>query len=455
MPTQPARRRAHTLRLVALLVVAALVAACGGSRSDDGDATTESNVPGAQPSVAREASDHGVTEDTITVGILVGDLEKLVQIGFASDIGDVRAIYENFLVAANASGGINGRQIDWVYQEFDLVAGESSMRDACEQLFESARPFVVLTSSGFTDGMPCVTQQHDTPVIATESFPASAYADANGNLFTIPASAQVSVAAMVDLLAGSGAFDGKTLGVLYGDRPGMAETVESGLEPALARVGHNLAAKVQITGLSSDPTVFTQFPAAIDTFKAAGVDGLILLHDSFLATNFLTSAAKADFTPALFGSDYQHIADPTVLPFIDNYQAERSFDGMLGVTYSRTGDDTTGASPDPGDAGCHARYAAARAPDVPDYGTQRWAQLAVICHQVDVLVRALRSAGPNPTRESFREAMTKLPSMHLGFGGQGSFAPGKQDAADEFRIIRYDAKTRTFVPVKGYATVGR
>jgi hypothetical protein len=41
--------------------------------------------------------------------------------------------------------------------------------------------------------------------------------------------------------------------------------------------------------------------------------------------------------------------------------------------------------------------------------------------------------------------------MHLGFGGQGSFAEGKQDAANEFRIVRYDAATGYFVPVEGYA----
>ncbi|HEX7094509.1 MAG TPA: ABC transporter substrate-binding protein [Acidimicrobiales bacterium] len=454
MSTPQAAHRANALRLLALLVLAGIVAACGGSRGGEGTASG-STQPGGQPSVARKASDDGVTEDTITVGILVGDLDKLVQIGFASDIGDVRAIFESFLVAANAAGGVNGRQIDWVYEEFDLVAGEPAMREACERLYDRADPFVVLTSAGFVDGMPCVTDEHDTPVIAIESFPASAYADAGGNLFTMPASSQATVAAMVELLAGSGALEGKTLGVLYGDRPGMVETVETGLMPALERAGLQLAEKVQIIGPSSDPTVFGQFPPAIDKLKSAGVDGLFLLHDSFLSTNFLTAAAKAGYSPALYGSDYQHIADPTVLPFIVNYQAEAAFDGMLGVTYTRTGDDTSGASADPGDAGCAARYAASRSPDVPEYGTQRWAQLAVICHQVDVLVRALREAGPNPTRESFREAMTSLPSMHLGFGGQGSFAPGKQDAADEFRIVRYDASTKAFVPQQGFTPVGR
>jgi hypothetical protein len=92
---------------------------------------------------------------------------------------------------------------------------------------------------------------------------------------------------------------------------------------------------------------------------------------------------------------------------------------------------------------------------VPDYGTQRWAQLAQICSQVDLMLRGVRSAGPNPTRDSFREAITALPSLHLGFGGNGSFAPGKQDGADEFRIIRYDAATKAFVEVQPYTVAGR
>jgi ABC-type branched-subunit amino acid transport system substrate-binding protein len=303
--------------------------------------------------------------------------------------------------------------------------------------------------------MPCITVDHDTPVVSAESFPTSTFAASDGNLFTIPPTSQVSVSAMVDLLAKSGALQGKKLGVLYGDRPGMVETLESGLVPALERNGLSLAAKAQITGLSSDPAAFAQFPDAIAALKGAGVDGLFLLQDSFLSTNFLTTAAKSGFTPKVFGADYQHVADPTVLPFIVNYQAESAFDGMLGITYTRTGDDTANKSPDPIDQGCVSRYEAARGPDVPKYGTQRWAQLAQICNQLDLVLRGLRQAGANPTHQSFREALAAFPRVHLGFGGQGSFKADKQDAADEFRVIRYDAATKVFVPVQDFTTAGR
>jgi hypothetical protein len=444
-------------RLIAVLAVAVLAASCGGNRDGDDDSTdpTASTVAADPNGVAREASADGVTEDAVTIGIVTGDLEKLVQIGFASDIGDVRSLYETFLVTTNASGGINGRRIDWNFQEFDLTAGVDGMDAACERLYDSTTPFLVITSAGYVDGIPCVTQEHDTPVLAAESFASSAYAGSNGNLFSIPASSQVSVTALIDLLAATGEFQGRTIGVLYGDRPGMVETVDTGLIPALERNGLSLAAKAQVTGLSSDPAAFAQFPEAIATLQGARVDSLILLHDSFLSTNFLTTAAQAGFTPKVYGTDYQHIADPTVLPFIENYQAEAAFDGMLGVTYTRTGDDTAGKTPDPIDQGCASRYEAGGGTDVPEYGTQRWAQLVQICHQVDLALRGVRAAGPNPTHDSLRAAMAELPKMHLGFGGLGSFAEGKADAADEFRVIRYDAATKTFVPVADYATAGR
>lgn len=449
MPT-----RRHPLRLlVALLTIGALAAACGGGDREGGSA--ETTVPGTEPAVARESSDVGITEDAVTIGVISGDIEKLVQIGFASDIGDVRSMYETYLVNANAGGGINGRRIDWVFEEFDLVGGADSMRDACERLFAAADPFVVLTSSGFVDEMPCVTEDHDTPVIAMETFADTAYSDAGGNLFSIPASSQVSVTAMVELIAAQGALEGKTLGVLYGDRPGMEETVETALEPALERAGLTLTAKAQVLGMSSDPSTFVQFADTIEALKGAGVDGLFLLHDSFLSTNFLTQASKAGFTPDVYASDYQHISDPTVVPFIENYQAQAEFDGMLGVTYTRTGLDTSGVRPDPLDQGCVSRYEAVRGPNVPEYGTQRWAHMAMICQQIDLMLRGIRDAGPNPTQEGFRDAITALPSMHLGYGGNGSFAPGKQDGADEFRVVRYDAATNTFVEVAPYAAAGR
>jgi ABC-type branched-subunit amino acid transport system substrate-binding protein len=439
--------------LLAALAVALVAASCGGGgRDDDATATTG---PNGEPGVAREASVAGVSEDAITLGILTSDVDKLTQLGYATDIGDPRSLYENFLVSMNASGGIDGRRIEWVYEEFDVAGGEASMQDACERLYDRATPFVVVTSAGFVDAMPCVTVEHDTPVLAAETFPASSFAASDGNLFTIPASSQVSVGAMVDRLAARGIFFGKTIGVLYGDRPGMVETLDTGLIPALERNGLSLAAKAQVTGASSDPATFAQFPDAIAKLRGAGVDTLVLLQDPFVSTNFMTSAAEAGYVPKVVGSDYQHIADATILPFIETYRAEEPFDSMLGVTYTRVGDDTSGKSQDPLDQGCSSRYEAARGPDAPDYGTQRWSQLVAICNQLDLVLRGVRAAGENPTRDAFRSALTQITRTHLGFGGDGGFGDGKQDAANEFRVVQYQASTHTFVPVDDYAPAAR
>jgi hypothetical protein len=428
-----------------------VAASCSGGSRDDGDTAPATDGTAGEPAVAREASDTGVTEDAITIGIISSDVERLAQLGFSSNVGDVRSLYENFLVSMNASDGINGRRIDWVYEEFDTVGGAASMEAACDRLFERATPFVVVTSGGFVDAMSCVTNDHDTPVIATDAFPASAFTNAGGNLFTIPATSQVSLGVTIDRLVAHGDLTGKKIGVLYGDRPGMVESVDSGLIPALERHGLSLDAKAQITGESSDPAAFAQFPTAIATLQSAGIDTLVVVHDAFLVTNFMTTAAKSGYTPKLVGSDYLHAADSTLLPYIENYRAEALFDGMLGVTYTRTGDDTSGEQADPLDLGCSSRYDAARGPDSPKYGEQRWAMLAIVCNQIDIAIRGIRGAGPNPTQDAFRQALTAAPKMHLGFGGQGTFAEGKQDAADEFRVIRYDAATASFVPVEGYA----
>jgi ABC-type branched-subunit amino acid transport system substrate-binding protein len=445
----------HARRLSAVLAVVLLAASCGGSRGGGDDVTSDTTGPNGEPAVAREASDAGVAKDAVTIGILTSDIDKLVQLGYASDIGDVRSLYETLLVATNASGGINGRRIDWIYEEFDPVAGAQSMQDACDRLFAKATPFVVLTSAGFVDAMPCVTVDHDTPVVSLESFPSSAFTTAAGNLFTIPATSQVSVSAMVDLLSARGDFFGKTVGVLYGDRPGMVETVDTGLIPALRRNGVTLTAKAQITGPSSDPSAFAQFPAAIDTLRKAGVDTLILMHDAFLSTNFVATAAAAGYAPQVLGSDFLHLADPSILPFIENYEAETAFGGMLGVTYTRAGDDTIGESADPIDQGCAVRYDASRGVDNPEYGTQRWSQLVQICNQIDLVLRGVRQAGDNPTRDGFRSALAELSNIHLGFGGQGSFSADKHDGADEFRVVHYDESTKSFAPVTEYAAAGR
>jgi hypothetical protein len=144
-----------------------------------------------------------------------------------------------------------------------------------------------------------------------------------------------------------------------------------------------------------------------------------------------------------------------MLPFIDTYAAEKAFNGMLGTSYTRVGDDTVGAQPDPADAACLTKYSDANGIDVPQYGTQRWAALVRICHQIDVVVKGLEAAGPNPTHGSFRDALANRGTFHVGFATNGSFTPTKHDAADQFRVVRYDGTTNRFSPVTEFAPAGR
>jgi ABC-type branched-subunit amino acid transport system substrate-binding protein len=446
--------------LVGLVAAAMVAAGCSGAGDDSAGTVAAARAAGTGPTAegasspeARTASDAGITADAIHVGILSGDLRKLVQIGFASDIGEVRSLYETFLLDVNAKGGINGRNLTWSYQEFDFIGGEPEMQRACTELFK-APTFAVIASDGYSDGMPCVTTEHKTPVLAADPFPVSAFAAAGGNLFSIPPSTQVSAAAMVELLAQSHALDGKTLGVVYGDRAGMAETVDTGLEPALAKLGKTLV-KAQVTGSSAEPGTLAQIDPTIRKLKNAKVDGLFVFEDAFFGTNLLSAAYKAGYRPQLFGSDYQRMADAIVLPFISTYQAEPALNGMLGTTYTRVGEDTAGRPADPADDACVTRYAAGQGRDVPAYGSQRWSALVRICQQLDVFVQGLKDAGANPTRAGFRDALTARATMHIGFGTKGSFGPGKPDAANEFRIVRYDGATNHFVPVTEFAPAGR
>jgi branched-chain amino acid transport system substrate-binding protein len=94
-------------RLVSALAVATVtttLAACGGSDSNDSSGSTGGG------SSANEASDVGVTEDTVTIGAHF-PLTGVASPGY-SEIPTGAQAYYDFV---NAAGGVNGRQIEYKY----------------------------------------------------------------------------------------------------------------------------------------------------------------------------------------------------------------------------------------------------------------------------------------------------------------------------------------------------
>jgi len=141
-------RRTRLRWLAGGIVLTLFVAACGSDRGDDngggpagGGGTTETTAAGGdgeaatfgdlewpcRPGDGGSASDTGVTEDTILIGI--GD-----DRGFATSPGlnkEMTDAVEAMVAKCNELGGINGRQIETRFFDAAILNVLQAMTDAC------------------------------------------------------------------------------------------------------------------------------------------------------------------------------------------------------------------------------------------------------------------------------------------------------------------------------------
>jgi branched-chain amino acid transport system substrate-binding protein len=67
-----------------------------------------------------------------------------------------------------------------------------------------------------------------------------------------------------------------------------------------------------------------------------------------------------------------------------------------------------------------------------------------------VAVEAVRRAGPNPTRSSFRQALESLKGFDLGIGAALSFGPERHQGLDSVYFTRVDGER--WVPITDWTS---
>ena len=137
------------LKLMAIfLSFVMIMASCGGSDDDSSSSDSSSSSeasssaaeeapaeeeaeeaasePEPEPVEERTASDVGVTEDTIKIGVIVSDLQGLIDIGYplpaALDTDHLSERFTKYFDEWNAAGGINGRMIEGVQITWDPLS---------------------------------------------------------------------------------------------------------------------------------------------------------------------------------------------------------------------------------------------------------------------------------------------------------------------------------------------
>ena len=123
----------------------------------------------------RIASDIGITEDTITIAVIIADLKGLRDIGFPLPDGLTNEALSGrigaYLDDWNAAGGINGRTFEMVEITWNPL-DTSTMENACIEATLDNEVFLVINASGFNPAfLPCLTEDNDTTVLLGDKAP--------------------------------------------------------------------------------------------------------------------------------------------------------------------------------------------------------------------------------------------------------------------------------------------
>jgi len=455
---------------VLLLLLALIAAACtnadddestepeGGEAAEDDDvdagsedtddATSEDPADdGDEPDDAPlEASDVGVTEETIKIGLVSFDSATLVDLGFAEDVGDPLAGGQRIVDDINSNGGVHGRKIELVTELWNPLAPDilADLQRACLVLTEDEQVFAVASLIFFGDAVTCVAGDHDTPLLGTGTLPASVIESGNGNIFLINFQMDRAVSSLATTMGNAGELDDiETIGSFGMSEAGMQEVIDEALKPALAAVGHTLDIEALVpveTGGTGPETA-----AAVTRFKEDGVDGVFLLGNLFANGAFMTEAEKQGYNPRYFLSD---LSEGTTDQLITQAPASQ-LEGSRGTTWRRTGRAEAGIAPSEFDLNC-----------VENYGSETAAEneaelggTAELCLQFDLIIGALTDAGRNPTREGFVAALESVGEFETGAGGSASFSPERHDAIDEVKRVEWQIGCECWVQVSDYEPV--
>lgn len=315
--TAAAVRRALALAGALALVAAACSSSDSEPAAEPGPAEPAASEPAASPSPetgsesAAEAAPAPAPADgePLVVSFIVTDVSVVAQaLGWeVPDQGDLEAAIEALAAHANAEGGFGGRPIQPVVRVFNAITDSPiSEEQLCNAITQDDKAEVVVITGQFQDNArPCYAAA-GTLMLDVTLYPVdeAGYQDLAPYLWSpLLPSYDDLVAGLAQALESSDWLDGATVGVVGIDNDMNRRMFDQIMAPRLAGAG---AAPASVNWV--DPTDGTTLEAgqqqAILDFKSAGVDKVIALGGSRLASWMMDIGATQNFSPAYAITSY-------------------------------------------------------------------------------------------------------------------------------------------------------
>jgi ABC-type branched-subunit amino acid transport system substrate-binding protein len=279
------------LRIVSLLVVGVLLAACGsGTNKGTPAATTPSGSSGSNAPISKTLGT-GVTDKTIKIGVALVDFKCIAPYIQTTRVNESK-VYDAFIADINANGGVAGRKLVPVYHTFCPIVPAPALA-LCTQFTEDEHVFAVI--GDFVDltgqAQPCIAKQHNTILITINLTQAIIDSAPGGMILGFGARQERLVSVLLQLLQKEHTLDGKKVAVL--GEATTAQSVKKVLVPGLEKMGLKLGDTAILTISGADTTAATaQLLSFIEKWKTEGVNTVFLSGLQVSAQQFVPDLVK-------------------------------------------------------------------------------------------------------------------------------------------------------------------
>lgn len=421
-----------------------------GSSAPGGASTgATTSAPSTGGSGGPSGTAPGVTDDTISIGILTiqGFGDFAAQAGFNASTGNQTAQAKKFIEYLNARGGIAGREIVPVFHDLNVVGltsnPSSEYQAACAKFTEDNEVYAVASPvATLGDSLyECLTNAGVMTASAGEAVDAT-YLQRFANTLYLPVDVNLTriLANNVHALYDAGWF-GKdpVIGVVRVDNDTEERAVADGLVPALAE--HGL--QVEETFAAAEGNAGSnQYGNAVLQMRSAGVTHVLF---SFLGSALLfgQSAANQDYYPKLGLHSRQ---SPGAL--LQTQMSARSLEGAMGIGWQQYNDVDSTRDPGPTERGSLCLQLMKDAGE--DVSNRVTALIGLWqCDALFFLDSAIEAA-PDFSLPGFRAGAESLTSYPVASTFSGGIRPGEvHDGARTYRLNAFNSQCKCFQYVSG------
>ena len=376
------------------------------------------------------ATARGVTADTITLGVAITDVSVFAP------VGDILARYQPLVDATNAAGGINGRRVEIITEQWDIL-DSTAFEAACVALTEDNEVFLVLgfLISGWGN-IFCYTDINETIVVNTADLDQQDLEMSDGRLITTRPYQFGSLLAGLELLRPE--LEGARV-VVYGasvdGRIEIAEELLRSFGAEILEVTRQQIGGEDLIAAEAEIGIHVERWRTHDPDWVINVDGAVAgsLHGLERAGltdwHIVTPANDAASNNAL-GADLSLF--PNLIATGEPGADELAAQGLYGIPE------------------CFEIINAATGQGLGTSIEAEDAQAGTaveVCAAWDIFVALATAAGPNLTPESFLQAGYDLGPFPMTGSPSGSLAPDKPWVSNaQPALFVYDAESDAFVP---------